>query len=232
MSKKYQEPTIACPSCGVANRISSPFCKECGDRIYKDGAAPIVPENPRRVAKRHAFRSFVNSVIFLALVAVLGLVFWPYSAMDVPRASDSTQQVARYLEEVDRRRDAGLPVPRALISQRNLNAFLGQNSDPDAHKLLGVLLSEDRILLVANEPVGPFHLSTRLVLRPAEGTGGPFLPADLWVGHLPLPTSLVTPWTQQLADRFGLELDPELWEMFRISGVGRNGVVVDVLPQG
>jgi hypothetical protein len=197
--------------------------------MYKDGAAPVQIENPRKVAKRHAFRSFLSSLVFLALVAVIGLSLWPYSTVDIPGGEDPSRQVERYLEEVRRRMEAGADVPTALISQRNLNAFLGQNADPENSKLIGALLSESRILFLANEPLGPFQLSTRLVLKPVEGTTTPFVPENLWVGHLPLPTAWATPWTQQLADRFDLDLENALWDRLRIDGVQRNGVVVNVI---
>lgn len=231
MSKSKNQLNIACPSCGVENSIASPFCKECGDRMYKEGASPGQLENPRKVAKRHAFRSFVNAIVFLTLVAVIGLALWPYPAVDVPVANDRSRQVERFLEEVRKRRASGTEVPTAVISQRNLNAFLGQNSDSDARKLLGTLLSESRILLIANEPVGPFNISTRLVLAPVEEEQGPFVPENFLVGHLPLPVAVVPEWTKQLADRFDLNLDPEVWEEMRIEQVTQNGVVLEIDQQ-
>src|SRR5690606_8818542 len=100
--KKSNEPMIACPSCGAENRIASPFCKDCGDRIYKHGASPS-PDNthkePGRGAK--AFRSAVNSLLFLAVVAVIGLAFWPYASLSVPQSEDPGNLVKNYLKIVE-----------------------------------------------------------------------------------------------------------------------------------
>jgi len=229
MKKGTNLPNISCANCGAVNPISTPFCKECGDRLFKDGAAPTAQEHPKKVAKRHAFRSFLSSLLFLILVSIFGLVLWPYAAVDVPVSSDQSRLVQRYVDEVERQRDSGGRMASILIPQRSLNAFLGQHGDSEAGKLLGTLVSESRILLIANEPLGPFNLSTRLVLKPEEGTTTPFVPTKFWVGHLPLPTAISKPWTQQLADRFELELDSELWDEVKVKTVSRDGIVVDTV---
>ncbi|MDF3130351.1 hypothetical protein P0Y35_14180 [Kiritimatiellaeota bacterium B1221] len=228
--KKNTEPMIPCPSCGVLNRIASPFCKDCGDRIYKNGAAPT-PEysadEPAKGAK--AFRNAINSLLFLAIVSVIGLAFWPYASLTVPVASDPGRQVERYLKIVENTLGSETELPVSKISQRNLNAFLGQNNDPDTHKLLGAVVSGSEIELIANEPMGPFNLSTRVVIdpQPAEGAN----PVSIfWIGHLPLPGFWAVPWTRSMADRFDLDLEPEFWNHLEITEVNSGIVSVTYTP--
>ncbi len=228
--KKNTEPMIPCPSCGVLNRIASPFCKDCGDRIYKNGASPT-PENsakePAKGAK--AFRNSINSLLFLAIVSVVGLAFWPYASLTVPIASDPGKQVERYLQIVENTIGSETELPVSKISQRNLNAFIGQNNEPDNNKLLGVVISGSEMELIANEPIGPFNLSTRVVVDPQAGDAENMV-SIFWVGHLPLPGFWATPWTRSLADRFDLDLEPELWNHLKISGVSGGIVSVTYTP--
>ncbi|MGA0333491.1 MAG: hypothetical protein ACO3N7_08000 [Kiritimatiellia bacterium] len=227
---KNKEPMIACPSCGAQNRIASPFCKDCGDRIYKHGAYPTLDntsKEPSSAAK--AFRSAVNSLLFLALVAVLALAFWPYAATTIPAGQDPNKQVERYLAVVEEAIDQGKELPVTRISEPNVNAFVGQNNEEQKRKLLGIRLNTPRLELIANEPLGPFNLSTRLLMEPPEGGGAP-VPVNFWVGHLPLPPFWAKPWTRSLAARFDLELAPELWEHLRIEKVDYDSVFLKVHP--
>ena len=222
---------VECPNCGAENKISSPFCTECKARLFEDGNAPITKENPKKKAFRRALRTFIITWVFLSLAVPGGLIIWPHAAIDVPIQQDPSLQVERYLEEVTKRRRERVPIPRTVFFERNLNFFLGQNNDPEVNRYSGIVLSETAILLVTNEPMGPFEISTRLILEPEdveEGTG-PFVPTKLWVEHFPVSTRYAKTWTQWLAVRFGLNLDKRLWDEIRILGVGRTGgVVVDV----
>lgn len=229
--KAPKEPMIACPSCGVLNRIASPFCKDCGDRIYKGGAAPT-PENTGRElspAKR-AFRSALNSLLFVLVVAAFGLAFWPYAAVKVPTGRDPGQQVARYVEGVNRALENHQEnLPPARFSQNNTNAFIGRNNRPDDRLLAGVIFSGSDLELIVNEPLGPLNLSTRLLMKPAAGGGAPVV-TDFWIGHLPLPAFWAKPWTRSLARRLDLGLDPVLWDHLQIQRVAGNMVHLQYLP--
>lgn len=227
---KNKEPMIACPSCGEQNRIASPFCKSCGDRIYKHGASPT-PESTHKEpsSAKKALRSAVNSLLFVACMAVIGLAFWPYNSQRVPTGVDPVQQVKRYLAEVDSALEKGSMLPVASISERNLNAFLGQKNVESESKLLGVILSAPGLELIANEPVGPFHLSTRIVMKPREGSRKPVV-TDFWVGHLPLPAFWAKPWTRSMSDRLKLGLDAALWDHLSIEGVQSKSVAVSFQP--
>lgn len=228
MSPPRKDAVILCPECGTENKVSSPFCTACKARLYKNGA-PIVKENPKKAAARKAIRSFILTWIFLTIAVIVGLVIWPHAAIDIPAQADPSNQVERYLTEVRRRREAKIPMPRTAFSQKNLNAYFGKNNNPDINIYSGILLSESRVLLITNEPLGPFELSTRLILEPTEEEERtPFTVSKLWVGHLPLPIRYTKSWTIPLAKRFGLNLDEELWEEMTVLGVGSAGLVVDV----
>lgn len=218
---------IACPSCGTPNRIASPFCQSCGDRIYKNGASPS-PENTKQEPSSgsRAFRSALNSLLFVAVVAVVGLAFWPYAAVKVPVSSDPGNQVEKYLVVVTDALDTQKTLPQARISERNLNAYLGMNNSPEERKLLGVVLSSSTLQLLANEPLGPFNVSTRLVMKPQEGHNQPVV-TDFWVGHLPLPAFWAKPWTRSLSNRFDLDVEPELWDHIEIDKIQNNAVYLD-----
>lgn len=228
--KKNTEPMIACPSCGVLNRIASPFCKDCGDRIYKGGAAPS-PENTGREISpgKKAFRSAVNSLLFVVIVAAVGLAFWPYASVSVPVARDPGKQVTHYLALVNQAVENKQELPVGRFSQNNLNAFIGQNNRPDDSFLLGVVLSSPNLELIANEPIGPFNLSTRLAMKPGESAGHLEV-SDFWLGHLPLPGFWAKPWTRSLSKRFELELDPALWDHLEIQKVESASVFVKFKP--
>lgn len=225
--RSKKEVMITCPNCGAENRIASPFCKTCGGRIYKDGAVPPPATSKKNTGAGLAIRNAFKSLLFICIVAVFGLAFWPYSALSVPQGSDESKQVERYLEIAEKALDDGTPIQEARISERNLNAYLGQNSDPDSSLLLGGILNSPRVLVIANEPVGPFHLSTRVVLDPAEDGSG-YDVTDLWVGHLPLPALWAKPWTISLAKRFGLGADKRLWDHLRIRRVESSHVYVEL----
>ena len=198
--------------------------------MYMNGAAPT-PESrgkePGKGAK--AFRNALNSLIFLAIVAVIGLAFWPYASLSVPVAKDPGQQVKRYLKIVEETIGTDTQLPIYKISQANLNAFLGQNNQEDINKLLGAVVSAPEIELIANEPLGPFNLSTRVVLAPQSGNAENIV-STFWVGHLPLPGFWAAPWTRSMSNRFDLDLKPEFWDHLKISRVEGMSVVVTYAP--
>jgi hypothetical protein len=186
-------------------------------------------KDPKKTARRRALRSFFITLILLIVGVPIGLICWPHAAIDVPIQTDPSAQVERFLEEVARRRGTGVPVPRTVFSQRNLNAFLGEHSDPGSMVYSGILVSETSILLVINEPFGPIELSTRLILEPPEEETGPFTATNLWIGHFPVSPRLAKAWTQAMAERLELGLHRDLWNEITLAGVGRSGgVVVDV----
>lgn len=227
--KKQKEPMIPCPSCGVLNRIASPFCKDCGDRIYKNGAAPTPEITGREISPgKKAIRSAINSLLFVVIVAAFGLAFWPYARLSVPSARDPGQQVERYLALLTEAVGNDQKLPVARFSQNNLNAFLGKNNRPDDSKLLGVVLSSPQLELIANEPLGPFNLSTRLVLKPGSRPER-MVVSDLWVGHLPLPGFWAKPWTRSLAKRFDLGVDASVWDALISAKVEADSLYV--VPQ-
>lgn len=225
--RSKKEVMISCPSCGAENRIASAFCKTCGGRIYIDGAVPPPATSRKKSGAGLAIRNAFKSLIFICIVAAVGLAFWPYSALSVPQGTDDSKQMERYLEIAEKALDDGTPIQEARFTERNLNAYLGQNSDPDSSRLLGAILNSPRVLVVANEPVGPFHLSTRVVLDPAADGSG-YEVTDLWVGHLPLPTFWAKPWTISLAKRFDLEVDRRMWDHLRIRRVESSHVYVEM----
>lgn len=216
--RSKKEVMVTCPSCGAENRIASAFCKACGGRIYQGGAVPPPATSRKKSGAGLAIRNAFKSLLFICIVAVIGLAFWPYSALSVPQGTDDSKQMERYLAIAEKALDDGTPIQEARFTERNLNAYLGQNSDPDASLLLGAILNSPRLLVIANEPLGPFHLSTRVVLDPVEGGSG-YEVTDLWVGHLPLPTIWAKPWTISLAKRFELKADQRLWDHLRIQRV-------------
>jgi len=211
--KRTKEPMIACPSCGVANRIASPFCKDCGERIYRGGAAPT-PEttsSKRQSRMVGALKSCVNALLFLSVVAILGLAFWPYASLSVPMSEDTSNMFGRYLGFVEAAIESEETLPLARIPQRNLNAYLGKNNQPSRNRLLGAVYSSTNLELIANEPTGPFNLSTRIVMKPS-GVDSELLVSDFRVGHLPLPAFWARPWSQSLARRFDLDVSERLWD--------------------
>ena len=218
---------IICPSCGVENKASSPFCFACKARLY-DESGPYKQKNPKAAAARKAIRTFVITWISLTILIVVGLVLWPYAAIDIPVQVDPSNQVERYLKELNRRRDQKLPIPRTAFSQKNLNAYFAKFNDPEKETSSGVLLTEGRVLFITNEPFGPFEVSTRLILEPKKDTKTPFFVSKLRVGHLPIPVAFAPSWSQSLAERFGYDLDDTLWDELTILGVGGAGLVVDV----
>ncbi|MEX2608146.1 MAG: zinc ribbon domain-containing protein [Kiritimatiellia bacterium] len=225
--RSKKEVMVSCPGCGAENRIASAFCKACGGRIYKDGAVPPPATSKKNTGAGLAIRNAFKSLLFICIVAAVGLAFWPYSALSVPQGTDDSKQVERYLAIAEDALDKETPIAEARFSERNLNAYLGRNSDPDASLLLGAILNSPRVLVIANEPVGPFHLSTRVVLDPAEDGAG-YEVTDLWVGHLPLPTLWAKPWTISLAKRFELKVDPRMWDHLRILRVESSHVTVEL----
>jgi hypothetical protein len=229
--KKTKEPMIACPSCGLQNRIASPFCKECGGRIYQGGAAPS-PETTTSKKKNSvggAFKSGINALLFLAVVSVFGLALWPYASLSVPVSEDSSKSFERYLGLVEDAIENEQSLAVARIPQRNLNAYLGMNNQQDENKILGVVYGSTDLELIANEPLGPFNLSTRMVLKPSDDAS--FLRvSDFWVGHLPLPAFWVKPWSQSLADRFDLELRKTLWDHLTLLKLERSQLFIEFQP--
>ncbi|WFB37115.1 hypothetical protein P3T73_04995 [Kiritimatiellota bacterium B12222] len=217
--KKPTEPMIACPSCGVPNRIALPFCKECGSRIYQGGKSPNQENTGKEVTPGgRAFRSAINSLLFVVVIAAVALAFWPYAKKSVPVGRDPGRQMEQYLLLADKAFSDGTTLPEARFSERNINAYIGQNNDENAGKLMGVILSAPNAQFIANEPVGPFNLSTRVMLKP-KGEEGSLEVTDFWIGHLPLPTMLVKAWTYSLSERFDLNLDQELWNQLTLEQV-------------
>lgn len=225
--KKYTEPMIACPSCGVDNRISSPFCKHCGSRIYVDGKAPNAKttSTQERSSASRALRSSVNALLFIVLVAIFGLALWPYSSLRVPLASDPGNMVERYLMAAENALENENPLPLARFPESNINAYLGKNNLPDENKLLGTLFSGRELDLIANEPLGPFNVSTRIVLSPSEKTNQLEV-SDFWIGHLPLPAFWAKPWSQSVSRRFKLNTDYELWDHLDVMGIEEENLYI------
>jgi hypothetical protein len=224
-ARNKKEMMVTCPSCGADNRIASAFCKACGGRIYQDGRVPPPASSKKNTGAGLAIRNALKSLVFICIVAVVGLAFWPYSAQNIPAVTDNSNQVERYLAIAVDALEKGTSIQVARISQRNLNAFLGRNGDPENNKLLRAIINTPRILVIANEPVGPIHLSTRIVLDEVEdGTG--YEVADLWVGHMPMPSFWAKPWTISLARRFELDLDNRLWDHLRVSRTDSSNVYV------
>jgi hypothetical protein len=227
MSKRKEEPTVSCPSCGEENKIFVAFCKQCGARLYKDGAGPNVAENEAHAARRKAVRSFISTVEFLVLAGLCVLIFWPLPSEDIPVTGIHSTQVEQYLSQIRSLRGTGQEIPEISLPQRYLNAFLGQNAEPDQGKLLGAELSEDRILVMSREPLlGPLSLSSRLELSSGGDASSPVMPVNFYVGQLPLPLALVPLWTQRISGAFDLQVEPELLEELRIRSVSDSRLVV------
>lgn len=222
MSKARSTPTVTCPSCGAENLISTAFCKECSGRIYKDGFA----STSQTKTKRRTIRSFFNALIFLALAAGIGLALWSHPASDIPDAFGSGQGVERILEAVKSNLDGAQALPEITFSQQNLNAFLGQNANSGERKVLGAQLVDNRILVMANEPLGPLNLSSRLELLPQGGSGSPLRPTKLYIGRLPLPLVLVPFWSERVSAVFGLPWDQELYDTLEIKRAYFGGMVI------
>lgn len=227
--RSKKEAMVTCPKCGAENRIASAFCKACGGRLYEGGMAPPPASARKNTGAGGALRNAFKSLLFICIVAAVGLAFWPYSALTVPVATDDSNQVERYLAIAEEALDKETAISEARISERNLNAYLGQNADPDSNRLLGAVINAPRIIVIANEPLGPFNLSTRVMLEPA-GEGAGYEVRDLWVGHLPLPTWWAKPWTISLAKRFELEADKRLWDHLRVRRAESSHVYVELEP--
>jgi hypothetical protein len=164
------------------------------------------------------------------LATALGLALWPLSTADIPVNSSGSLQVETYLDQVERLKASGRELPELHLSQMHLNAFLGQNADVDQLKLLGAVVTQDQILVMANEPLGPLKLSSRLILKPADGSNQEMVPSQLFVGQLPLPLALVRPWTERIISVFGLGVDPVLLDDLRIRSAHPGKLTVGGTP--
>lgn len=221
------EPKVACPSCGADNRLGTPFCSSCGERMYKNnGELPKVKIRTTGGAKRAVRNAGFALLIILGFGAV-ALLLWPYPLPRPYGSASGGARVASYAKTAARALKGNETVPEGLFHERELNAFLAGTSEEGEGPVLRVWVGRDQVILYASEPTGPLRISTRLVME-ADKKNGPLRPESLWVGHLPLPSSWAEMWSVSLARRFSLGLDRELWRKLELLRAGGARVLIGV----
>jgi hypothetical protein len=213
-----KEPMHACPSCGTLNRLASPFCKQCGDRMYKGGGEPPRLADEKKVGAGAALRNALRALLLVSVLAAVGLVFWPAEPSRIPKGRDPSRQLARFAEAATQAVEKGYAIPSAVFLESQVNAFLTAGLPADSSREIGVAFSGSGILLVSREPLGPLALQSRLLLEP-DADSGYFLPAHFWLGHLPLPPRWSGWWLQGLQQRFAIPLDPAIFRALRVDRV-------------
>jgi hypothetical protein len=217
-------PVVSCPSCGADNRLGTPFCTKCGDRIYRGRSAPPKVKKEVRGGVKKAVRNAVVALAAVFVFATLSLMFWPFPSLVQARVDASGSTVPAYLDQVGRALEEGIPPPAITIREGQWNAF-ARDAHPGEDRKMNVYMTSRKLVLVADEKTGPFQISTRLVME-EDGKSGEVDVRSLWVGHLPLPRFLATPWTRALARRFRLNLDSRLWDALVILHIESNAVEV------
>ena len=231
-------PSAACPACGADNRLGVPFCTSCGTRIYQGNAAPPKAKRKQRGGPRRALRNGLIALAVLWLLGSVSLLFWPFPPLVRAKVDSTSSGVRSVIEQAHRALETGDPPPSAMVREGQWNAFV-REAHPGDTREMSVYMTNGKLVMVADETTGPFQIGTRLVLvedkdGDGDGDNGRVRVQSLWVGHLPLPRFLATPWTRSLSKRFGLGLDNRLWDemdLYRIdSNAVRMGEALDNLP--
>jgi hypothetical protein len=182
----------------------------------------------KKVGAGAALRNSLRALLTVALLAVLGLILWPAETSRIPKGSDPSRQLARFVEAAGQAVDKGYAIPSSVFLESQVNAFLTAGLPADSAREIGVEFSGSGILLISLDPLGPLALQSRLLLEP-DAASGFYLPARFWVGRLPLPPRWSGQWLRGLKRRFSIPLDPELFRSLRVDRVDNERArVVDI----
>jgi hypothetical protein len=202
-----------CPACGADNRLGAVICGQCGRRILLG-----VTEPPRILVRaiggpRAAIRNLLISMLVVGVVCSLLLIFWPCAPVGSDGLKGRDAELVTLLEHYQREIDANAPLTPIIVNERVFNRYVGERLDPN--RRLSVDIDAGRMVMIANEPIGPLTLSTRVVLGWDEKTREVAV-TGAWIGHFPVPPSRGPGMIRRLSRRFGLDFPESLWDQMRV----------------
>lgn len=224
MAHSREEVRVKCPACGRANMPGVPFCAGCGASMFTGQTEPPQVIVRKKGGPKKALRNAGLATALILIVSSVSLVFWPFPHVRTPRISSTSESVKIIFTSMNRALDQGLPINQASIREADWNRYV-QESHPEESRRLSVFMMDDKMVMVADEEVGPLRIGTRLVMEKPEEADG-LKVKQLWVGHLPLPRFMASGWARSLANRFQLNLHPGVWDAVSFQKVENGKVLI------
>ncbi|MGA1530241.1 MAG: zinc ribbon domain-containing protein [Kiritimatiellia bacterium] len=219
---------VTCGKCGAENRLGMLFCQSCGARLDLSNL------NATTISKSSSgggpIARLVRIVIFLALLAGLGLLCWPVApAGDAPSADGAAtlmNKVRALRGAVQRGNEVVEEVSEAEINARLKSRLIKQEAGIDEDKFKLVLRSvrldvhpEGTQVWLGNS-LGPLRITYVTTAQAVRGTDGrhAFSAGSVKIGHLPMPGPLRDRALKQIIAVFSV-LNEELAVLNGVPGV-------------
>lgn len=188
---------VKCAVCGHENDVKRMFCIKCGYRLNPEGAiGRRAPANPRDLAR--GLGGIVRLVVWLAVAAALGLLFWPVTPQGKRGTNAAARSLRAKLQTLNTAAQAGQYVVE-IVSEEEANGYLAALLARDAGatrsegfrlalREINLSLQTNGVVLLVLANWGPVSLSYELAGEPRVGEKGFSLRVvrGRW-GHLPLP---------------------------------------------
>ena len=195
---------LICQQCEEENEISSIFCRDCGAKLDHRNLQPdeLVVKTRESSGSLRKLLGTVRLLVGLALLAAVGLGFWPTIPIGEVGTRDHAKEMLDKLERLHEATENGVRYSE-VVGEKEINAYVRGRIDKQREERPrggGVLanLEEVNIALYNNEIVvhirnklGPVPVVYMLKGRPIADRGSFSLGIEeASVGHLPLPGPL------------------------------------------
>lgn len=219
---------IICSRCGYENQLGHIFCTRCRAKLDFDHVSDRDLARTQKAGGRKSLR--IMLVVFLLIVAAIGLALWPLPVETRRGTSVDLQQARRKMAVMER----GVVYPPQVFTESELNACLvaameiKRKSGAFRIRSVQVAVKPNAILLsvtAAWEPIAVGDVRNGLLDITYGITGVPEMtPAGFhfavsrgMIGHLPLPGPL------------GLMIAPQIKTHFK--GLKQDYPVIDAIKR-
>jgi len=211
-------PTVVCNKCGTENELTSLFCNDCGAKLdltkIDHGDIKKSVKKERGTGGNPIFK-FIRLVLVVAILALLGLIFWPPIPLGEVGEKDLVKEYESMRSALIEACENGTEI-RPVLPERAINAYAmdvvtthNQESGGGFGELSDVNISIDKseIEVMATMKFGPVPLVYVIAGTPVVGPGDfGFRVERVEVGHLPMPGPLADLVSGRIASIFeGLE---------------------------
>ena len=200
MSKK-----INCSKCGTPNELNAMFCRNCGAKMDFSGLQSQTFAKERKKSQSRGVGKvvfgLVNLVVFLALLAVLGLMCWPQSPLaevgDPAMGEEAKAKLVRLHEACENNIRT-----EEMVNEPELNAYLAMVLEGNAQEGgtppvnvddLNIMVKRSEVEVFTKMKMGPVAITYLVDGVPSVSEDGfRFDVTKVTAGHLPMPGGLGT----------------------------------------
>ena len=132
---------MKCEKCGHENQLGAIFCRGCGGKLDVEAVQPKVQHSESSVNFGGIAKKLIGFIIFLAIVAVIVMPFYPDNLSSYPPLSgdDAVKAAKEKFESIQKKSEQGFGDDTYTLSAQEAtylynSAFLAKTAAPGADK--------------------------------------------------------------------------------------------------